>query len=130
MNNQTTTGTVSNGTPSTGASESSTEEQLKGTAASVRAKITEGTASVRSRVNEGIDSATNRIGEVVEGRANSIASKTQDLLTSVAHSGQYLQHTEPKALGADLVAVIKRHPLLTLAVGAGFGMMMGRIFRR
>lgn len=118
MNNPTTTNTTSNGT-TTSTSPSTTSSSISGAA-----------ASVRERINDGIDTATSRIGEAVEGRANSIASKTQELLTSVAHTGQYLQNSEPKALGADLVAVIKRHPVLTLAAGVGFGMLFSKMFRR
>lgn len=87
-------------------------------------------SNVRSKINEGIDSATNKIGGAVEDRANAIATKTQDLLTSVAHGGQYLRESEPKTMGADLYAVVKRHPILSLAIGAGFGLLVAKIVRR
>ena len=77
-----------------------------------------------SRLEEVAESLRNRPEDSPTGR---IAVRAGDMLAS---SGSYLQQSRPEDVRLDLENAMRKRPLTTLAIGAGFGFLLARALRR
>lgn len=99
-------------------------------AVGMRERVSDRIDSATSKISDRIDSATTKLGEAVENQANALGDKSKELMSTIAHGGQYLRESQPKQLGSDFVALVKRHPVVSLAIGTGFGILIARALRR
>lgn len=98
-------------------------------------------SKVSERVAHSIDSASVKLADAVEENGNALADMIEDtgsaladgadnLISDASEKVRYLRETEPKKLGADLLSLAKRHPILSLALGLGVGLLFSRLRRR
>lgn len=82
------------------------------------------------RVADSIDSAKAKIIDVVEEKGSALADGANKLVGDATDKVRYLRESEPKKLGTDLLALVKRHPIMSLAIGTGVGLLISRRRRR
>ena len=100
-------------------------------------KLSEATSEVKNKVrsaagaaNEYVDNATTTMGRGMESAAGAIAQRVDTAADGVARAGRYLQHSDPKAMGRDITDWVREHPAVSLGVGFGVGLLIGRALSR
>jgi ElaB/YqjD/DUF883 family membrane-anchored ribosome-binding protein len=99
---------------------------LQEAATDVREKV-EGAASSASHM---LDDTTTSVGRGMESAASSLASRVDRAAEGVATAGRYLQTTKPDAMGRDVTDWVRGHPMVSLSVGFGIGLLIGRALSR
>ena len=87
--------------------------------AGVAATVTSAAQGVASTVTEAAGSAAAKAQEMAGAAATAAAD-------TVAGAGPYIQEKGVQALPADLVGLIRRHPVPALLIGLGIGFVLGR----
>jgi ElaB/YqjD/DUF883 family membrane-anchored ribosome-binding protein len=79
---------------------------------------------------EYVDSATTTMGRGMESAAGAIAQRVDSAADGVARAGRYLQQSDPQAMGRDITDWVREHPAVSLGVGFGVGLLIGRALSR
>lgn len=79
---------------------------------------------------EYVDNATTTMGRGMENAAQSIAHRVDNAADGVARAGRYLQQSDPSAMGRDITDWVREHPAVSLGVGFGVGLLIGRALSR
>ena len=100
-------------------------------------KLNETGAEVKSRVRsaiggagEYVDNATTTMGRGMESAASAIAERVDTAADGMARAGRYLQQSDARAMGRDLTDWVREHPAVSLGVGFGLGLLLGRALSR
>ncbi len=114
-------------------------------AADVRDRVEETAGQVRERAEEAGHQATERVNSAMTttgdrmhdaartlrerapgGQVGDVAEKAADALE---RGGDYLREADVSTVRSDLEAIVREHPLQSLAVGFGVGFMVARSMR-
>lgn len=79
---------------------------------------------------EYVDSATTSMGRGMESAAHAISQRVDSAADGVARAGRYLQESDPGAMGRDITDWVREHPAVSLGVGFGVGLLIGRALSR
>ncbi|HMI90715.1 MAG TPA: hypothetical protein VK509_05095 [Polyangiales bacterium] len=100
-------------------------------------KLSEASNEVKNKVrnaagaaNEYVDTATTTMGRGMESAAGAIAQRVDTAADGVARAGRYLQQSDPSAMGRDITDWVREHPAVSLGVGFGVGLLIGRALSR
>ena len=100
-------------------------------------KLSEAGSEMKSKVRsavgtagEYVDTATTTVGRGMESAAGAIAQRVDNAADGVARAGRYLQYSDPKAMGRDITDWVREHPAVSLGVGFGVGLLIGRALSR
>jgi ElaB/YqjD/DUF883 family membrane-anchored ribosome-binding protein len=100
-------------------------------------KLTEASSEVRNKMrsaagaaNEYVDTATTTVGRGMETAADVLAQRVDTAADGIARAGRYLQHSDPQAMGRDITDWVRAHPAVSLGVGFGVGLLIGRALSR
>lgn len=100
-------------------------------------KLNEARDEVKSKVREVasaagsyIDTASTTVGRGMETAAEAVAQRVDHASDGIAKAGRYLQQSDPQTMGHDLTDWVREHPAVSLGVGFGFGLLIGRALSR
>ena len=100
-------------------------------------KLSEASNEMKSRVRTAagaatgyVDSATTTMGRGMESAADVIAQRVDSAADGIARAGRYLQQSDPQAMGRDLTDWVREHPAVSLGIGFGVGLLLGRALSR
>lgn len=103
----------------------------------VGSKLSEAGDEVKNRARmamgnatEYVDTATTSVGRGMESAASAIAQRVDSAADGVARAGRYLQQSDPEAMGRDITDWVREHPGVSLGVGFGIGLLIGRALKR
>lgn len=86
-------------------------------------KAQDATENAKSAARDAAETAQEKVGDA--------ASYAKDKVESgVKAVGDYLKDADLKGMGEDLTELIRKHPLLSVAVGVGIGMLVAGVTRR
>jgi ElaB/YqjD/DUF883 family membrane-anchored ribosome-binding protein len=102
------------------------ENKLSEVGSEVKTKM----RSAVGTAGEYVDNATTSVGRGMESTAGAIAQRIDSAAEGVARAGRYLQHSDPKAMGRDITDWVREHPAVSLGVGFGVGLLIGRALSR
>ena len=101
------------------------------------AKLSEAGNEVKNRVRgavgsagEYVDTASTTLGRGMETAAEAVAHRVDSAAGGVASAGRYLQRSNTEDLGHDLTDWVRNHPGVSLGVGFGIGLLIGRAISR
>lgn len=77
-----------------------------------------------------IDTATTSVGRGMENAAEAVAHRVDSASDGIARAGRYLQQSDPQTMGRDLTDWVREHPAVSLGVGFGVGLLIGRALSR
>lgn len=91
---------------------------------------------IEAQVSLKTDDAMSAVGDRMTGIADSMRHTTPKVTQSVERTaagidkaGTYLKQSHPKDVLTDMGAVLTRHPLATVGVALGVGLLIGRKLR-
>jgi ElaB/YqjD/DUF883 family membrane-anchored ribosome-binding protein len=100
-------------------------------------KLNEASMEVKSKMRDAagaageyVDNATTTVGRGMESAAGALAQRVDTATDGIARAGRYLQHSDPQAMGRDLTDWVRAHPAVSLGVGFGVGLLIGRALSR
>lgn len=93
-------------------------------------KAQEATDNARSAASEAGDAAREKASEAADYVRDQADNASDYASRQVNAVGEYLKDADLKEMSEDLTGLIRKYPLMSIAVGVGIGMLVAGITRR